>query len=182
MLGYGLLAVVVVAAALLRLILGRFADLPPGSRLVFGVSLGAAIVGASLSIAESYVVAGHELIDDWPSVAGRVVGSRVIGERAIRPEITYEYAVDGVTYRGVTDLGVPMFGGKRKKYDVAEKLAAQYPVGGPVVVYYDPDSTGRSTLTRRLGWDVWGKLSVGLVLCFLGLLGVTLPRRRAEEK
>ncbi|UCE25362.1 MAG: DUF3592 domain-containing protein [Candidatus Zixiibacteriota bacterium] len=131
--------------------------------------------GAVLAAIEIETVLRGREMRTWPTVPGVVTESEVVGDRAIRPRVVYDYTVDGTIYRSESDLRVPMFGGRRKKYDVATKLVAKYPVGSQVTVYYQPDSVARSTIVPEVPWDVYGKLGLGVLLCLIGMTGLIQP-------
>ncbi len=132
-----------------------------------------AAFGVVLAVIEIDSVIEWQRITAWPTVDGVVIESAVAGQRAIHPRVVYEYAVAGVTYVSESDLQAPMFGGKRKKYDVAKELVAEYPVGRAVTVHYDPDSAACSVLIAEVPWNVYGKLGLGITLCLLGTYGLT---------
>jgi len=135
---------------------------------VFGVPF---VLGAWLVVLQAERMAAFSAVQGWPSVTGTVVSSKVVGERAIRPQVIYEYQVDSVTYRAESDLQVPMFGGKRKKYDVAHELVERLPAGTLVTVCYNPDSAAESAIAPRITWDVYGKFGLGFILMIIGVAG-----------
>lgn len=130
------------------------------------------IGGAWLAAYQAQQLAEYSRIARWPSVSGIVTESGLVGERAIRPALVYQYVVDSITYSGQTTLQAPMFGGKRKKYDVAHTLVEKYPVGAAVEVYYNPDSVAQSTLITSSPWSVYGQLAVGVTLMLIGAAGL----------
>ena len=145
--------------------------------LVFGLVMAAAGVILIFTQAEDLVEAHSRL--RWPSVTGIVVVSKVVGERAFHPHVEYEYAVDGVTYHDSTTLDLPSFGGRRSKYDAAEYVAGQYPVGKKVKVHYNPQDPADSKLRVFPSWAVYGKMSLGILLAAFGVfatLGFVMKR------
>jgi hypothetical protein len=102
-------------------------------------------------------------------VQGIVTVSKVVGERAFHPHIEYEYSVSGQTYHDSTTLDLPSFGGRRSKYDAAEYIAGQYPVGKTVRVHYNPRNPVESHLRVFPSWAVYGKMSVGILLLGFGV-------------
>ena len=143
---------------------------PPMTRGILFIAL--LILGGVLAWEQVEPLKNVSTVKSWPSVPGTVVESGVVGERAIRPRVVYEYIVDSITYRSESDLRAPMFGGKRKKYDAAEELAGDYPVGSEVTVRYNPDSTAQSTVTAFVTWDVYSKLGLALTLVLIGGIGL----------
>ncbi len=116
----------------------------------------------------------------WPSVDGVVVASRVAGERAFHPEIVYEYSVAGSTYRDSTSFDTPSFGGRSSKRNVAEAIVANFPVGSPVRVHYDPALPSRSLLRITPDWSHFGKIGLGGVLLGVGLFLIAAGRARTR--
>jgi hypothetical protein len=111
---------------------------------------------------------------NWPSTVGRILSGRVgtgvesggedeADTTSYYPAIQYEYQVAGQTYRG-NDIAF-----NRKTYasqKQAEAALRVYPVGGDMLVYYDPRQPGRAVLER--------KASAGTALMVIGGLIVGL--------
>lgn len=107
-----------------------------------------------------------KMAQDWPFVAGKVVVSRVerstdgdSGDggthRSYAPVIEYAYEVAGNTYRSrQVKLGFTSSGSE----SWAKRVAAKYPVGGPVEVHYDPANPGIAALDNPTGltWLAFG--------------------------
>ena len=142
---------------------------PPLTRGILFVAL--LILGVILAWEQIEPVKNVSAARNWPSVPGMVIKSEVVGDRAIRPRVIYEYIVDSVTYRSESDLRAPMFGGKRKKSDAAKELVSDYSVGSEVTVRYNPDSAAQSTVTAFVTWDVYGKLGLAITLVVIGGIG-----------
>lgn len=104
----------------------------------------------------------------WPSTTGVVITSEVVGGRGAHPQVVYEYEVAGEVYSQESDLHMPNFGGSNNKRETAERLVAQYPVGTEVTVYYDPTLPGIGYLVISPAWDIFVKLSFGVVILVLG--------------
>lgn len=114
-----------------------------------------------------------------PKTEGVIIESRVVGDRAIRPEIKYQYTVDSVTYTGVTTLNPPMFGNKRKQYDVAHEIILENPVGSKLMVAYNPrDPSDAIVPEHDITWDMFGKIGFGSTLFLIALFGILLPRKK----
>ena len=146
--------------------------------MLMGTFVIVSVIGAVLVALTIDPLIESRAVQAWPTVEGTIVVSEIVGERAIRPRIVYAYTLGDSTYRSESTLDAPMFGGKRKKYDVAEELVSQYPVGSPVTVFYNPDSITQSTLAPSVEWNVYGKLGLGILLFVLGLLGLLRPGLR----
>jgi hypothetical protein len=63
-----------------------------------------------------------------------------------RPEILYAFTVDGMQYTGVRRT---LFAMNSADPDSPAKVVARYPVGHPVIVYYDPRNPRESILIRE---------------------------------
>jgi hypothetical protein len=142
--------------------------------VLLGLALGAA--GVLLVILEVHNLKENQKLYEWPTVSGVVLSSGIIGERAYRPNIVYQYVVAGITYRDSTSLNTPSFGNRNTREGEAEALSDAYPVGKDVVVHYDPAMPSRSHLRISPGWDVYGKMGLGgtlfgvAVFCLLGYM------------
>lgn len=74
----------------------------------------------------------------WPTTMGKVISSKVVGDRGYRPEIRYEYRIEGKTYQNTSHLNLPNFGGRINRLDAAETTVESYPEGKRIKVYYNP--------------------------------------------
>jgi hypothetical protein len=132
----------------------------------------AALVGAAAGLTAG-LVGAHQLAEswerrNWPQVEGVVVRSELVGERNYRPEVQIAYAVAGVRYATVSNLGATGFGSKRSRYDVAKQLIAKYPPGREVVVRHDPSDPGRAVLLVRPSFQSFVLAAVGVLLLAVG--------------
>ncbi|MBN1581564.1 MAG: DUF3592 domain-containing protein [Anaerolineae bacterium] len=110
-----------------------------------------ALLGWFLYTRSKRASAVRQVSQDWPSVTGEVIKSRVEvmgGERTtVRPRIVYKYTVDGQQYQGDQIRAGDKFWSVRRSQD-AYKLIDHYPVGATVVVYYNPVDPAESALER----------------------------------
>jgi hypothetical protein len=120
----------------------------------------------------------------WPAATGKVISAEVVGKRAFVPKITYSYQVGDSVYTGVTDLGVPGFGTKNVRLDVAEKSVADYSPDAAITVHYDPARPGISRLRANVPWNVYVRLSTAMFGSLLGVvvLAVFLVGRRRMKQ
>jgi hypothetical protein len=93
----------------------------------------------------------------WPSTQGTVLSADIVrrastdadGDTTFHHEmvVKYEYAVGGQTYTSdrLTLSKVTKSVNPRKE----DELLAPYPVGGPVIVYYNPENPADAALTRE---------------------------------
>lgn len=127
------------------------------------------IVGALLVSSEVRRLHEYSLLRHWQTAEGVIVSSRVIGERARRPQIVYEYTAGGSRYIDSTSLDPPNFGGRNAKREAAEGVANEYPAGKPVTIHYNPANPADSRLKITPPWSVYGKSGFGGLLFGLGL-------------
>lgn len=159
----------------LRLVLRRvLPQVPPVVRLI---GLGAVIAGVVLAYFAFGRVTDGLAQREWPTVPGVIVSSEVTGERSFVPRIEYTYQVGSETYTASSDRQVPLFGGKRKTREVAEKVAAEYLPGMEVSVYYDPLDPSRSTILAEPRWNDFAQTGLGLFLFGGGWFLILLSRR-----
>jgi len=164
-----------VAAVGIRLVLPRaLPQVPPAVHLL---GLGAVLVGVVLGYFAFGRVADGLAQREWPTVQGVIVKSEVTGERSFVPRIEYTYQIGEKTLTGSSDRHVPLFGGKRKTREVAEKVAAEYLPGMDVSVYYDPVDPWRSTIQPEPRWNDFAQTGLGLFLFGGGLFLMLLSRR-----
>ncbi len=143
-------------------------------------ALGIWLVYSQMSLMEQYVS-----LRGWTSIPGVIIDSRVVGERAYRPEIVYQYAVDAISYRDSTNLDPPGFGGRNSKRDAAEGIASEYPIGKQVIIHYNPANPAESRLKITPPWSVYGKTGFGGFLFGTGLFLLSLfigQKRRMRQK
>lgn len=113
--------------------------------LVIGAGLAAAL-GFWLVLLQVKHLEQYVLLRGWSAVPGVITDSRVVGQRAFRPEIVYEYTVDERIYRDSTSLDPPGFGGRNAKRDAAEGVSSEYPIGKSVIIHYNPVDPSDSRL------------------------------------
>ncbi len=101
---------------------------------------------------------------DWPTVAGTVIESRIVGEKAIVPYVVYSYDVNSAPFLGTSDLGTPAFGNKSKRLNEAETLLAEYPVGKQVVVHYDAIDPKQSYIVSAVPWNAYAQAGIWMFL------------------
>lgn len=136
------------------------------------------ILGGILIIVQSKNINNSINLKNWNTTKAVILKCEIVGERSIRPQIEYIYMVDSISFRGESDLNVPMFGGKRKKYDVAHELIKEYNVGDTITISYNPNDPELSLYKRKISWDVFTKLSFGFILLILGIFFSSFPQKR----
>jgi hypothetical protein len=102
----------------------------------------AALTGLAIMAYGIYLVLKSRRARRWPTAQGTIVDSRVRevrdsdGDVASEAYILYEYSVNGVKLRSdVWRLGV----GRSSFTGFARRAVAKYPIGAPVMVYFNPD-------------------------------------------
>jgi hypothetical protein len=126
----------------------------------------------------------------WPSVEGRILRSEVTrstdgdGDDSYSPEVTYRYVVDGQSYESYTiKFGENAYGNR----NTAEAIAARYPDGSRVTVYYDPADPERAVLEPGVSAGSYIVFSIGAIFLVVGLVIppagglVSLARGRAVD-
>ena len=150
------------------------------NRLLFTICLIVLPFSVYLSITQIHKITDHVSKLSRPFVTGTIIKSEIVGnEKAYHPEITYQYTVDSVTYTKSSNINSPMFGNKRKQYDVAEVTTEEYPVGKTLEILYNPSNPADSDLHIALPWNVYGQLGFGVTLIILSFFGLLLPRKKS---
>jgi hypothetical protein len=146
------------------------------ARWVLALGLALGVAGVILVAVQARGVAENRKLRNWPTVTGTVISSEVIGIRAFRPNIVYEYVVGGETYRDSTSLNPPSFGNRNTREGEATALTEEYSVGREVLVHYDPQQPSNSLLRISPDWAIYGKMGLGgtlfgiAIFCLLGYL------------
>ena len=117
-------------------------------------------------------------IKNWPHTEGVVIEAYIAGARSYYPDIEYEYAVDSQVYTGHSSLHAPMFGGKRKRHNVAETLVRDNPPGKKLPIYYNPKNPAESMVNNYVDWKVYGQSGFGFFMVLLSLWFVVVPVRK----
>ncbi|MBL7960746.1 DUF3592 domain-containing protein [bacterium] len=138
--------------------------------------------GAAIIVTESRDINQFLLMKQWPMVEAKIISSRVEGKRAFHPEIIYEYAVKGEMFTGTTDMGVPGFGTKANRLNVASTNVVHNPVGKKITVHYDPRNPAYSQLRIVPTYTTFILLSVASMLFGTGLWGVFSAFIRKSRK
>lgn len=133
------------------------------------VSVVIALIGlAALGLGFVRVVAARRSAG-WPQVDGTVLTSTVAGDGAVQPPtwkaaVTYRYKVGGQDLRG-KNITLEDFDGDRA---TAEAIAARYPKGAEVKVFYEPADPSISVLQPGAYGASAFLPSVGVGLLVLG--------------
>lgn len=98
------------------------------------------------------------VVSQWPSTLGTVLTSTIEwrhsseGGSTAYPVVQYSYQVNGQAYQSYKLAPGPEVGGTG-----AQKVAAKYPVGAQVMVFYDPKKPSDAVLERKAPaqWLLW---------------------------
>jgi Protein of unknown function (DUF3592) len=116
----------------------------------------------------------------WPVALGKILDSRVRevlddGATVYEAYIFYEYSVNGVNLRSnIWRLGV----GSSSFAGFAKRAVAKYPLGAPVMVYYNPEKPTDAML--ETGNASWAFLAFGLAF-FLGGANAVIHLLQAHQ-
>jgi hypothetical protein len=112
--------------------------------------------------------------ESWKTTPGQVTSATVTEQRhqdedgysqiSYQPVVQYTYQVNGLTYSG----GKISFGANNFDQNTAQSKVSQYPVGGQVMVHYNPANPGEAVLeTKAAGSKLF--LILGIVFAVIGL-------------
>lgn len=139
--------------------------------------------GVGVIFALAGLFAGYRAVMDWRRfrksqgwvpAAGRILYSNVFvqsgtpGDRSYQVSIAYTYQVMGQSYQG-NQLAFGSEGTGYSTRSAAENVAARYPAGSEVTIYYDPEDPVKAVLERKYN-PVGATLSVIFGLAGLGMI------------
>jgi hypothetical protein len=129
-----------------------------GLLLIFG------LVGAGLSYWGWTILQDARASATWPTAAGVVTSSEVDhstdaeGGDSYSPEVDYQYQVDGQTItNNQIKFGENSYSSRRK----AEEIAANYPLGQQVTVYYEPERPTNAVLEPGVSAGSYIVITIG---------------------
>ena len=156
---------------------------PPSERPGLVLVLVTALIPLAITAGGAWLLmhAGPRVIESlsarsWPEAPGRVVDALVEEvdqgghgpgtKRWFEVHITYAFEAAGQTHRG-DRVGLWR---ELRLGPQAKDVAASYPPGHPVPVYYDPLNPARSLLDRSIGGGPWAMVCAGVLLLALGVV------------
>ncbi len=163
------IAVLVVAGAIVRGLVARkrgYGERFYNARIAYALIM----VGAIFGYFDASELNELRSRRNWPTAAGEVIESKITGEKAIVPSVTYTYALGDKAYTSTSDLGTPGFGNAAKRLNAAQTLIADYPVGRAVRVHYNPDDPRESYLTTAVPWNAYMRYGLWICALLFGLL------------
>ncbi len=131
------------------------------------------LAGVALLIYGIGLVRDARACAGWPTVQGRVLSSeaqmvsRQKDKSTYAPNVSYRYEVDGKEYQSSRLTIVPR--NYRGQQWVTEILAS-YPVGGVVVVHYDPKEPANCMLDTSTTGSEWAYPIGGVLMIGVGFL------------
>lgn len=132
---------------------------------MFAVVIGLAMMGAG---GYMWYEQGQR-IDSYESTEGTVLSSGIDSrpDGADYIDVTYEYTVDGETYRGSNvEPGSGQVSTSRSR---AEEFAENHPEGEPITVYYDPEDPSNAYLIENRNIFFPAMAGFGAVFTIAGL-------------
>lgn len=156
----GLLALALFIRAAIGLIQKQPARRPIVAAVLV-VFAGCALIGSVSSSHLSNLRSKRE----WPTTTGKIIESRIVGDKAIAPYVVYSYDVEGAPYLGTSDLGTPAFGNKSKRLNEAETLISEYPVGKEILVHFNAADPQQSFILSAIPWNAYAQAGVWMFLC-----------------
>ena len=109
----------------------------------------------------------------WPIVKAVIVDTKVVGERAYNPELTYRFQIDSMTYINKSNLHTPGFGRKRSRKQTSKIIISDYQIGNHLNVYYNPDNPLESYIRTGPYWTDYMQLSTGILILYIAVSWIT---------
>ena len=153
----------------------RLKKIPNVNNYFLYVSIILLFAGVFLVLIEKSAKTYYDKISDWPRTEAEIIAKQITGERAVLPEVIYQYSVDGKTYKGRSDLGVPGFGGRNKRTLTAQTALKNEHIGARLLIAYNPDHPSVSTTQFHPPWNYYGKIGFGAFI-YAGALMIILFR------
>ena len=123
-------------------------------------------------------------INKWPRLEAQIIAKEISGNRAVLPEVTYQYVVGGYIYIGKSNLGIPAFGGRNKRTLTAQVALKDLPLGSSLIIAYNPANPKISTTQLHPPWNHYGKIGFGAFLYAFALMVLLfkIPLKRNKLK
>lgn len=121
-------------------------------------------------------------VSSWPVTTGIVDSVAIEGERAFHVKLSYRYTIEGQEYSTTRHLEAPGFGGKQKRWNVAETTSHLYSPGKEIDVHYNPDDPSESLIHVGITYGNCLQIAFGVVLLIIGIvvIGRSFRRKRAR--
>ena len=172
MLIFIIISVTIIIAAIIGIIVGKKRDLGFNNRWLTLFFTALVIAGVWLIVdQESQIIQGFHR-RSWPMVRAEIINTRVTGERAYNPEITYLFQIDSAVFINKSNLHTPGFGRKRSRKQTSEIIVAGYKVGDYISVHYNPENPSESCLRAGPYWSEYMQLSTGILILCVALVWI----------
>ncbi len=123
------------------------------------------LVAGSLLLSYSAPHIANEISKrSWHTTDGVITDTTRTGVRAILPDVTYTYTVDGIEYTDSTNFDMPGFGSQRYRDQTTRTILSAYAPGTSVTVHYDPHNPANSDLRPGLRWAPLMRFTVASML------------------
>lgn len=143
------------------------------------------VVGAALTAWGWFNLDQGRASRGWPTAEATIESSQVISRRSssttgtrsgrrYNPEIRFEFTVDGKPYTGDRVSFRDDHYGKREP---AAEIAARYPVGSTVTVYYPPENPAEAVLEPTYDWSTYIPPGIGLFFFVTGAFLLRVKRQ-----
>ena len=136
--------------------------------------------GVGLVVWGQNVLAKSKASMEWPTVQGTVRSAEVLQEKerdrssstrreriTYRPDIVYDFEVNGTAYSGARVGVLHVASSNRGK---ADGVVARYPVGSEVTVFYDPGDPQTAVLEPGVSWFSYMPVVGGGVFILAGIV------------
>lgn len=131
------------------------------------------LIGVGLTFWGWTILQNARASASWPTADGKVTKSEVTrstdaeGSDSYSPEVTYTYSVNNTGFSNDTiKFGENSYGSRNK----ANGIAAGYPIGKSVTVYYDPEKPERSVLEPGVSAGSYIVIGIGVFFILLTLI------------
>lgn len=138
------------------------------------VSLLVALIGLTFIIWQGNEIENELNKRNWTVIEGEIITSEIVGKRALRTEVQYQYSVNDTIYFGKSDYNIPGFGSKNYRRKNARIVKNANPVGMKIKVYYNPFNPEKSILRYGPYWSNYMILAFGTSLLLIGVLLIEL--------
>ena len=149
------------------------------------VSVIATLIGFTLVIWQDGEINNEIEKRNWKTIEGEIIESKIVGERALRTEVKYQYRTNDTTFYGISDYNIPGFGSKNYRRKTARIVKNENPIGTKIKVYYNPKNPEKSTLRYGPYWSNYMKIGFGSVMIFVGMFILEwrlIKKIKIEEK
>jgi hypothetical protein len=143
--------------------------------ILFPIPLAIMLWGGRSLIFSAYLIYLGSASAQWPKLPARITASNVVDgygtyNKKCIAHVEYEFTVDGTQFRGET----VQFGQPPRIRSQAVKIAAKYPIGTVIDVFYCPENPNLSVLESGVGETMPAVLVIGGVFFFGGTYGLRL--------